>query len=227
MVRTGEARSASAPSEAVGVLFDKAKPLMGLPARTGCMRQRREDVLRRDEMDGMMEKAAGMRNGARLQCIMALLWLFGKRVSEVVPVRKEDVWTDERYFYGRFIVRRKRRRQTPAVAERYLKKIRLDHPYVQRHVLPYLSTLPEKGYIFPSYSAGGHITPRRVEQMIKQINPNAWPHLFRHSLATLMAEQGATEDELMDWFDWDSSGGAHGYVRRAGQLADKWADRAF
>jgi len=38
-------------------------------------------------------------------------------------------------------------------------------------------------------------------KIFKAINPKCWLHLFRHSVATEMAERGATEEELMSWFD--------------------------
>jgi len=59
----------------------------------------------------------------------------------------------------------------------------------------------------------------------RKANPNAWFHLFRESLATKMAEHGATEEELMHWFDWDRVDTAHEYVKRGTKLTEKWAER--
>jgi len=36
-----------------------------------------------------------------------------------------------------------------------------------------------------------------------------------------MAERGATEEELMSWFDWDR------YVKGGPKLTEKWAERTW
>jgi hypothetical protein len=42
-----------------------------------------------------------------------------------------------------------------------------------------------------------------------------------------MAEMGATEEELMHWFDWSDPRVAHEYVKRGTKLIEKWADRTW
>ena len=62
---------------------------------------------------------------------------------------------------------------------------------------------------------------------LKAIDPDIWPHLFRHSLATMIAEKGASAFELKAFFDWDDIRTATRYVRESDELSQKWATRNF
>jgi len=212
----------------------------------------REDVLRKPEVDAMLEKAKDLPLGERLQCFIALAWLFGKRVSEILQLKREDIYFDERFLYVRFKVGKKRAKGETPIPRFYVKKISLKHPYVQ-YVLNWVNKIQE-GYIFPGSTGrkvikvkakyrdrsgnlvekeyqyereGGHLSDARMRQLIKLINPNAWWHLFRESLATQMAEMGASEEELMHWFDWSDPRVAHEYVKRGTKLIEKWAEREW
>ena len=213
---------------------------------------RREDVLRREEIDLMLERAGEVYMGERLQCIIALAWLFGKRIKEILRIRREDVWTDDKYLYVRFLVEKKRSRGEFPISRFYTKKINLSNPYVP-YVLNWINKV-SSGYLFPGNTKprilkvkakyrdstgrivekeyyykleGGHLSDARLRQLIKEINPKAYWHLFRESLATHMAEHGATEEELMHWFDWSDPRIAHEYIKRGTKLIEKWADRTW
>ena len=207
----------------------------------------RDDILRKPEIDAMLEKA-----DERLRCIIAFAWLFGKRINEILQLKRDDVWLEGEYFYARFTVSKKRARHDRAIPRPYLKRIRVEHPYVQ-HILSWIGGI-KAGYIFASYgqprkykvrtkyknkdgqevigeyeyeTKGGYLSRTRVYQQVKAINPNAWLHLFRESLATYMAEHGASEEELMHWFDWDDVRTAHEYVKHGTKLTEKWSDRTW
>jgi len=47
----------------------------------------------------------------RDQALIALTILFGKRANEILAIKKESVWVDEKFFYVRFKVLKKRRRR--------------------------------------------------------------------------------------------------------------------
>jgi integrase len=73
---------------------------------------------------------------------------------------------------------------------------------------------------------GNYLTPTRARQMLKIVAPTAWFHLFRTSLATKFAEDdGATEEDLMYWFDWDRVQTAHNYVIHGTKYSSKFSMR--
>lgn len=200
----------------------------------------RTDILRKPEIDTMLEKADD-----RLKCVIALAWIFGKRINEILTLKREDIWVQGDFLFVRFHVGKKKERQAQIIPKPYLKKIRTAHPYVS-YILNWIEKF-QQGYVFPSYGVdhskkvyskkydkvytyqviGGHLTPQRIWQLLKEINPNVWAHLFRESLATWMAENDATEEDLMHWFDWDDPRMAHRYVKHGTRLTEKWSERKW
>jgi len=192
------------------------------------------------------------------ECLIALLWLFGKRIYEVLQLKRKNIWIEGRYLYVRFLVLKTKRKEVIPVA--VLKRITLSNPYT-KYVLQWLERIgeePEK-YIFPGHSRGktikvraklirafpdgsrdfytkeyiyertrtGIMSPETAWKIVKFLNPKAWLHLFRESVATIMAEKEATEEELMHWFDWEKVETAHKYVKRGTKLVAKWAERKW
>jgi len=73
----------------------------------------------------------------------------------------------------------------------------------------------------------GFMSSTHAWKIVKYLNKKLYLHLFRDSLATLMAEHDFTEDQLMAWFDWDSSKVAHGYVKRGPKMIEKASMRKW
>ena len=231
------------------------------------IKTKREDVLRNNEVDEMLQKLSGkdvirgeyettlhdkpitqtFNIPCRMtECLIALLWLFGKRIREVLKLKRKDVWARGNSLYVRFHVLKKKSREDEAIPKRYLKRITLENPYT-KYVLGYVKAIKDpETYLFHGRSKDrvrkvkmkkkvyvyhlkneGMMSPEKAWKIIKFLNPKAWCHLFRHSIATQMAEEGATEDELMDWFDWSRSDTAHDYVKRGPRLIEKWANRRW
>ncbi|MCJ7633901.1 site-specific integrase [Candidatus Bathyarchaeota archaeon] len=180
-----------------------------------------------------------------LQCTIALAWIFGKRINEILRIKREDIYTDENYLYVRFFVSKKETRKDLPVPKPYLKKITLKNPHC-KFIVSYIDQFKE-GYIFPANTQprvkrfldkrmnvwreyqreGGHITPEAAYYHLKRLAPKTWWHLFRESLATEMAERGATEEKLMHWFDWDRVDTAHQYVKRGTKLTEEYSERIW
>jgi len=176
------------------------------------IKTKRNDILRTQEVLTMLNDSPDW-----LQCLIAIAWIFGKRISEILKVRKEDIWTDERYLYIRFYVSKKKTRKDEPIPKPYTKRISLIHPGV-KYILNY--TQEKEGKLFD-------ISRNLAWYYLKKVNPNTWFHLFRESLATEMAEHGATEEMLMHWFDWDRVDTAHDYVKRGVKLTEELSERTW
>jgi integrase len=204
------------------------------------VKTKRTDILRSFELTKMLEQADPW-----LQCAMALAWMFGKRINEIMRLRREDIYTREHSLYVRFFVSKKATRKDQPVPKPYLKRITLKNPYC-KFVLSYIEAIKE-GYIFPASTKprlkrffdkrmnvwreyqkeGGHISSEAAYYHLKKLAPQTWWHLFRESLATEMSERGATEEKLMHWFDWDRVDTAHQYVKRGTKLTEEYSERIW
>ena len=208
------------------------------------IKTKRSDIMRKEEILETIQKAETV--GSWLQCLIAIAWIFGKRINEILRVKREDVWVERKFLYIRFLVSKKKTRESSAIPQRYLKRKTLKHPGTA-FIISYIKNISE-GYIFPdatqkektikvynkkydkwySYTLeGGHISRHKAKYFLKKINPDIWWHLLRESLATEMAEREATEEELMHWFDWDDPRTAHRYVKRGTKLTEKWSEKAW
>lgn len=178
--------------------------------------QLEREVMRKPELDAMMERAK-----PTTRALIAILWLFGKRISEVLRLKRRDIWAEGDLIYASFHVLKKKTREDTGVSKPFVKSMRITHPYY-KYLYYYLK---EKRFgaddlIFP-------FSRHKAYRLIKEVNPKTYPHFFRTSLATRMAELGATEYELMHWFDWDRSSTAGGYVKHTSKLAERWSKREF
>ena len=128
---------------------------------------------------------------ARQRTLLEMLYATGLRVSELVSMQRKSVSTD----MSMLIVRGKgdKERMVPLggkaieALKDYL--IRLDANTLDKDRSP---------YIFPSRGAEGHLTRRRVGQMLKEIAvavgilpSNLSPHKMRHAFATHLLNHGA------------------------------------
>jgi integrase len=185
-----------------------------------------------------------------IQCLIALEWLFGKRIRETLRLRREDVHWDDEFLYANFTVQKKRSRKATLAPKRVLKKILLSNPYTH-YIIDHVSTITEgwiftgakgrrektvywkdeEGKIIKSYhyvdADEGRLSQEYALQILKALDENICCHLFRHSLATQMAEHEATEEELMHWFDWDRFDTAHGYVRGGPRMTERLSRRTW
>jgi len=186
------------------------------------IKTKRNDILRQEEILETLEKA---KDKPWLQCLIAIAWIFGKRINEILKLTKQDIWIAEGYLYIRFLVSKKKTRKDTPTPKPFVKRITLKHPGAV-YIIQYIESINE-GLLFLSHLKNEQSRRVRTSQYLKEINPKVWWHLFRESLATEMAERGATEEKLMHWFDWDRVDTAHQYVKRGTKLTEELSERTW
>lgn len=165
------------------------------------------DIIKPFEVAQMIETT----NELRFKALIAILSLTGHRVSEVLMLRKEDIYGDDEWTYFTFHVLK--RRQT------------FIHTIKMPSKLEYIDIIlqwrdectDEKLFDF---------TRQYAHYIIKQSNSSIHPHMFRHTLATKLAERGANKYELDAWFGWSDKGNTSGtYVSKGTALIENIAKR--
>jgi len=130
-------------------------------------------------------------DGARLLCLVELLYGSGLRVSELVGMPAAAARRDQRFL----VVRGKgdKERLVPLGAPA---RAALDSYLVIRAT--FLAPGAESRFLFPSRGRGGHLTRERCGQMLKRLAVEAGldprrlsPHVLRHAFASHLVARGA------------------------------------
>ncbi|MFL6688569.1 MAG: site-specific tyrosine recombinase XerD [Alphaproteobacteria bacterium] len=151
-------------------------------------------VLSRSDVETLITTAATCKDAEALRrvCILEILYASGLRVSELVSLPL----TAARSRDGFFLVMGKGRKERLAPLNLSARKATAAYLKVRNEFLP--KGAKESKYLFPSRSTEGHLTRRRLHQMLKElalkanIDPNKLsPHVLRHAFATHLVEGGA------------------------------------
>lgn len=151
-------------------------------------------ILSRDEVEALIEAAAAkdINQAIRLTCLIEMAYASGMRISELVGLRLDAVARDPAFL----IIKGK------GGAERLVPL----NPSARQAVRAYLDIRgaflqarnQANPYLFCSRGAEGHLTRRRVGQLLDEAAVNAGidparvsPHVLRHAFATHLLEGGA------------------------------------
>ena len=148
------------------------------------------EVLTTEEVD-RLEEAIDLSEplGQRNKAIIEVLFSCGLRVSELVGLRLENIYADERFLriYGKG-----RKERLVPISERALHELSLW--FIDRNGLKIKPG--EESYVFLN-RLGAHLTRTMILIMIKRLAQEAGiqktisPHTLRHSFATALLEGGA------------------------------------
>jgi len=180
----------------------------------------REDILRPPEVKLYLKMA----DRSDKKCLIAILYGYGKRISEVLNLKRQDIDLNGPNISIKFHVLK--RKPKSGILPIFNKRLSKDH-YLAPFIIDHVEAIqvPES-WIFPGYS-GGHIHRYTAWRWLKKISEDLWPHLFRHSLAQLMADSGATAFQIKNFFDWVKLETATNYIRESPAMSNHWASREF
>ena len=150
-------------------------------------------ILLEPEVDALLDAARSRPGpeGKRLVCLLEIAYATGLRVSELVSLPVATVTHDERLL----IVRGKgdKERMVP-LTEAAIGAIIAYREYR----VNFLAGRRESTFLFPSRSAEGHLTRRRLGQLLKELavecgidQAKVSPHVLRHAFATHLLNHGA------------------------------------
>ncbi len=157
------------------------------------------DVLTRAEMRRVID-ACG--DDVRLRCLTELLYGGGLRASELVSLKLGQLprRKNQRWLTGDIIIRGKGGKERLCPLGDAALRALSDWLAIRDEALPEGSLIRLKAddYVFPSRAAAGHMTRRRLGQMLETLAAEAGidaarvhPHALRHAYATHLLQGGA------------------------------------
>jgi len=201
------------------------------------------EIMSSVEIDTIISRAQDLEymslGGEAWSCLFAVFWAFGKRISEIVELRTTDIAVRGNELAITFTIRKKVRKSKNGITipedewktpPRRTKRLTLENKYAQI-IHEYWESIKDKGgFLFPrSQTRMGHIYPRYVWDAIKEMGfeQPIWSHLFRHTLATELAQNEVGAFEMKTWFDWEKIDTADSYVSAAGVSTKKASARKW
>lgn len=150
-------------------------------------------ILAEDESLRLIAQARAMkgREGARLLCLIELLYGAGLRVSELVGLPVAAAKRDRRFLIVRGKGAKERLAPLSGPARRAL------DAYLEVRA-EFLKEGESSRFLFPSRGAEGHLTRRRCGQLLKELarasgidERRLSPHVLRHAFASHLVDGGA------------------------------------
>ncbi len=201
------------------------------------------EIMSPKEIDAIISKAQSLNymklSGDAWSCLFAVFWAFGKMISEFVELRTTDIAVRGSELAITFTIRKKVRKSKNGIPipekdwktpPRRTKRLTLDNKYAQLIKEYWESIKVPGGFLFPRKETDmGHIYPRYVWDAIKLMGfeQPIWSHLFRHTLATELAQNEVGAFEMKTWFDWEKIDTADSYVSAAGVSTKKASSRKW
>ena len=162
---------------------------------------KRENILTEQEVRLMIAESS--QDGGAL---MAFLYEWGPRISEALKLQTTDL-SIKRGKLVADLLTLKRRWRGPVPPRRLVGRP-LTSDFVRLFQAYYTMLPPGKVWPFGRTKAW---------YLIKKVNPQASPHLFRHTRASLMAEETGDPFKLWQFFGWTNFNTAISYVHMRGE----------
>lgn len=150
-------------------------------------------ILSEDDVERLLAAARARPGpeGRRLVCLLEIAYATGLRVSELVGLPVTSAARDERLLIVRGKGGKERMVPLTDAASDAIIAYRADRPY-------FLRGGADSPFLFPSRSAEGHLSRRRIAQLLKELalecglDPaKVSPHVLRHAFATHLLDHGA------------------------------------
>lgn len=165
---------------------------------------KREKLTTAEEVRAMIEKA----DSPWLKAAVAFLYLFGCRCTEMLKLRKEDIWVADGVLHARIPVLKRRQVNGPYGQPTHILRVKASAPFAE-YIIKYVDSLPPGSRVFPH-------SRWWTWKKIKDLNPNISPHVFRHDRLTKIAMKRPDPYLLKEWAGWSDIRPSTYYVESVG-----------
>ena len=178
------------------------------------MRKLPEDLLSREDVSRLIAAADGTRDKA----LIATIFESGARRGEIEHCRIKDIMSNTNGFHMRLDGKTGQRQVLLHIYQTYLRDWLNAHPMGNDPTMPLFGKFEGDKYIALDGKAIYYIVRKTAKRA--GIKSRCYPHLFRHSIATIMART-LSEQQLKARFGWDpGSTVVADYVHLSGKDVD-------
>ena len=158
----------------------------------------------------------GMINDAKTRqdkAILAFYYIFGTRVSEPFTMMKSDIWIEGDWLCAR-IPRSKTKGTFPKIDTLKVKmsKVKTGTDFLH-YIIAHWCERNDSVKLYESigykldirlfnYGKNRNTFRNKVWHLVKSVNKDAWPHIFRHTRNDAFRRKGYTASQRMAWFGW-------------------------
>ena len=167
------------------------------------------EIIKKETMDTIIINTFTLADKA----LFATLWNTGHRISEVLELKRSDIWYDDKAMWFTLKVEKRRKEFIHTI------KIPMNASYVS-YIKEYVDTIPDPNQkLFDITRQYVNIKLTRICDEL--VIPKITPHDFRHSLATRLAARGCNKYELDAFFGWSENANTSGiYVQKGTALLE-------
>lgn len=161
----------------------------------------------------------------RDKAMIAVLYLYGCRPTELRTLTREDFYIDGEKLWLRIHTAKTRMKKGSSPILRSKRNI---FAFLKDNfttvILDYIKICPYGEKIFV-YGNSEKTSNSNMDRILKSTNPNCCAYVFRHTRNTILAEEGATESQLMGWNGWRDGRPAGNYVKGTKRLVENIPNR--
>lgn len=155
-------------------------------------------VLSKQEVMEMISRTYGFWDSEKareIASLIAFLWRTGSRISEALAVKREDVKISNGFLnLTIYPLKQSSKNVFPSTLPFRVYSDEKKNFFNRLIIVQAKATQPKQYlWCFARNTAWEYLT---------RLKPDIYPHMFRHSRATIMADHGANEVQLKKWFRW-------------------------
>src|SRR4030043_6067 len=137
----------------------------------------------------------------RDSCLIALLFLSGRRLGEILHLKKSDIKVTNDFmsfetFNEKCFRKEKQGNYSILIKDRYYEKINVSFSVTSeayrnlgQFITTHLESIKDNDHIFERFRGEGHIGRSMAYCVVKFLCPDVWPHWFRHQRFSMVTEQ--------------------------------------
>ena len=156
-------------------------------------------MLEKEEVEEMVVKAFDLfadqeEKALSIASLTSFLWLSGCRISEALGIFRHHIKMDHENIYATI---------TPLKQSHKSKRIKVSLVFPRKKTI-FTKLIIKQTFATEEGKKLWDVDRTTAWRYLISLNPKIYPHIFRHSRVTHLADMGVGDDQLKRWFGWSA-----------------------